>query len=197
MQTVSAENASELLIWVPLGILVCLLVVFIIKQTAQFVAFMGGKIVFWRHVIPILLSSALIVFGRDWLISEYDINLSFNILFCVWIICVLYPLIEWIIRLGIIKGICMFILQVISALLLVCLLYASVLLMATAVALIMGMTIAIEGHAVMVIGIYTGEMVSVVKRNEVYWYDMEGNLYILENNEYLRRQSDNEVFKFT
>lgn len=187
-------NAELLIVALLIVIGILVAVVFIIKRAAVVVA-TTNKFVYWSNVIPIFVIFTYLAYGREWIRGEYDVHIPDVIILIALIVFFVTPLIRWICRVGVINGICFFLVQVVTAFLLLCLAYASLVLMVLGVALVLGGGFIDPGNGVCIMAIgFSGEIKYVIGQNDGIWLDREGQKYI-QSGEYWIRLEDNEYFK--
>lgn len=195
-RSVSEININQIIFNTIIGILICVISVFIIKQTADYI-YHTGKLFYWRYIIPILSVMVMGTFGHDLLINKMSwpyLEIALKMLI---LLIALVPLIICIIKLGIIKGMCFFIIQVVVAISLIGLLYISV------VGIVIGVTLALgidefifkSLGRIWIIGIEDNELIRVFKVERTnYYIDEEGQYYYCYYNNYYERQEDYKKF---
>ncbi len=185
-------NEQEVFKYIILGIIICCITVFIIKMVADYV-WRTGKILYKRYLIPMLVVMIPIFFYKE--IETYmKIDVPFKVFKIIASIIMLIILLSLIIKLGLIRGLCMFIIQIVGAVLCVSAIYASIVLMIFIVAVVVGGAWLMEGKFITMIAIDDGEIV-YVRSKQKYYVDQEGKLY-LRSGDYVYRMDDNKIFMF-
>ncbi len=173
------------------GILICVIAILIIKIVANYI-WMTGRIVYKRYLFPIISCLGISVFYKD--IAQYiKIPSSFE----VWIyVCVAIGIIEifdLVKKVGLVRGICMFIIQMVVAGLCICLLYMGVVMLVVGIIAFVGGSEIIENKYIVLMAVDDGERIYVKRRND-YYFDQYGRYYRTFDNCVVRE--DNKIFMF-
>lgn len=185
-------NIQELLRYIFAGIIICCVALFIIKVVADYV-WKTGKILYKRYLIPILVI-AIPIFFYNKTVYYMGINIPFRVFQIISVVTLLIIFLILVIKAGLIKGLCLFIIQVVGAILCVSAIYGGIVIMVSAFALIVGATWLIEGKFICMIALDDGEVI-YVRSIQDYYIDQEGRSYF-RSGEYVYRVDDNKVFMF-
>lgn len=185
-------NIQELLRYIFAGIIICCVALFIIKVVADYV-WKTGKILYKRYLIPILVI-AIPIFFYNKAVYYVGINIPFRVFQIISVVTLLIILLILVIKAGLIKGLCLFIIQVVGAILCVSAIYGGIVIMVSAFALIVGGTWLIEGKFICMIALDDGEVI-YVRSIQDYYIDQEGQSYF-RSGKYVYRVDDNKVFMF-
>lgn len=109
---------------------------FVIKVLADYI-WQTGKILYKRYIIPMFIVS-LPLFFYNKIISCVGIHIPFKLFQAVHLVTFLIIAIILVIKAGLIRGICLFILHVAGVIFCACVIYASIVVMAMLFALMMG-----------------------------------------------------------
>ena len=192
LNQVEDVNIQELLKYIFVGIIICCIAVFIIKVVADYV-WQTGKILYKRYLIPMFIVAFPVFFYKE-TVSYVGINIPFKVFQIASVVIMLMILLILIIKAGLIGGLCLFIIQVVGAILCVGAIYGGIVIMISVFALITGGTWLIEGKFICMIALDDGEIV-YVRSIQDYYVDQEGNSYF-RNGKYVYRMDDNKVFMF-
>lgn len=192
LNQINDVNVQELLRYIFAGIIVCCIAVFIIKVVADYI-WQTGKILYKRYIIPMFIIAIPILFYNE-TVSYVGINIPFKVFQITSVVIMLIILLNLVIKAGIVKGLCLFIIQVVGAILCASAIYAGIVIMAGVFALIVGGTWLIEEHFICMIALDDGEII-YVRNIQDYYIDQEGRSYF-RNGKYVYRMDDNKLFAF-
>jgi hypothetical protein len=184
-------NVQSLLLFIVLGILVCIVAFFVIKTVADFVM-EKRKIMYKRYVMPILVSYVILLFHKR--IEAYmKIEIPEEISVGLSLVILLVVMISIIFKLGLVKGICIFLVQSVSALMVVCTIYAGAVLFVSAFAIVIGFT----NYPPKGIWLYAddGERI-LVRTKQDYFFDQYGRMYYKMGNVVVRDEDNKNFYLF-
>lgn len=148
---ISDVNVQELFGYVFAGIIICCIAVFIIKTVADYI-WQTGKILYKRYIIPMLVIAIPIFFYNE-IVSYVGINIPFKVFQIASIVIMIIILLLLVLKTGLIRGLCLFTIQVVGAILCVSAIYGGIVILASVFALIMGSTWLIEGKFICMISV--------------------------------------------
>lgn len=192
LKQIDDVNVQELFGYIFAGIIICCITVFIIKAVADYV-WKTGRILYKRYLIPMLIVTVPVFFYNE-TVSYARINIPFRAFQIVSIVIMLIILLILVIKAGLLKGLCLFIIQVVGAILCVSAFYGGIVIVASVFALIVGGTWLIEGKFICMIALNDGEII-YVRSIQDYYIDQEGRSYF-RSGKYVYRMDDNKLFMF-
>lgn len=196
---VSLNELGKILPLIVGGILFCFFAVWVIKQASQIIKSRNYKLIYWRYMIPMLLS-CIIPAGVLEIMQDEEKSFSLSQQKMVFIIpvavvcaicCVLC-----LVKFGFRQGISIFLIQSMCALILICFLYAAVVIFVLVIALMLGAEMTWGNRYVQAVAVDCSEIVFVTPSGSNMWIDQEGNIYYYDIGSYIRRQNDMKRFEF-
>ena len=182
------NNAYKLFV---LGLLLILIVVFVIKQVEDIIS-ERGKIIYIKYTI----SYALAFVSGFCLLLIYKENSKYLMIIVsmLTLIFLLYPFISCINLYGLIKGICICLIQIIATIMIFAVLYLSLALGIIFCLFIFASTMRYDNKFIRIISISRDEIIYILQYNDYTFYDNDGNTYLLSN-KYFIRQEDMKYFE--
>ena len=184
-----SSHTIQLLI---IGVVLIFVALFIIIQTADIISH-SGRFIILKYYIPMCLGGVALAGG--YYLQQIHKNTFAIITGVIGSILILYPLILLSIQLGIIKGICMYIIQFIAIFATLMVAYVTFVGVILIIVFIVGNEMRLSDKWYRVISVDKLEINYVLCHNDYTYVDREGNQYYLQKG-YLVRSGDNKYFEF-
>jgi hypothetical protein len=192
------QDLNKIILYFIVGLLLCVLACVVIKQVSEHVAKRNYKIIYWKYVIPISISAIGLIFGITMLTME-NVNAPEYLGVLIVVISTLFalvPMISCILKMGLFKGICMFLVQSVCAVMCAALVYAQVAAIVFIIVASICAEVAVGDKYFQIISDDLTENEFVICSGNNMWIDREGRLYYGYSRRTLSRQEDSKMFHF-